>query len=125
MCAFYKNGQCTKGAKCKFSHDLTIERKAEKRSMYVDIRDKDEEETMENWDEEKLKEVVEKKHGERETKMPTTDIVSYSNIDYKIINYFTHTHSHRDTRIFLHLPSRVFDYSSLFQLHLGTFIMAV
>lgn len=75
VCAFYKNGQCTKGAKCKFSHDLTIERKAEKRSMYVDIRDKDEEETMENWDEEKLKEVVEKKHGERETKMPTTDII--------------------------------------------------
>lgn len=75
VCAFYKNGQCTKGAKCKFSHDLSIERKGEKRSMYVDMRDKDEEETMENWDEEKLKEVVEKKHGEREKKMPTTDII--------------------------------------------------
>lgn len=75
ICAFFKNGQCTKGAKCKFSHDLTIERKAEKRSMYVDIRDKEEDETMENWDEEKLKEVVEKKHGESEKKMPTTDII--------------------------------------------------
>lgn len=31
---------------------------------------------MENWDEEKLKEVVEKKHGENERKMPKTDIVS-------------------------------------------------
>lgn len=27
LCAFYKQGQCTKGAKCKFSHDLLIERK--------------------------------------------------------------------------------------------------
>ena len=31
---------------------------------------------MENWDEAKLKEVVEKKHGENERKMPKTDIVS-------------------------------------------------
>lgn len=74
ICAFFKQGQCTKGNKCKFSHDLTIERKAEKRSLYVDIRD-DEDETMENWDFEKLAEVVEKKHGEAEKKMPTTDII--------------------------------------------------
>lgn len=33
-------------------------------------------ESMENWDEEKLKEVVEKKHGENERKLPKTDIVS-------------------------------------------------
>lgn len=75
LCAFFKQGQCTKGNKCKFSHDLTIERKAEKRSLYVDMRDGDEEDTMENWDEQKLAEVVEKKHGEAEKKMPTTDIV--------------------------------------------------
>ncbi|XP_039284229.1 zinc finger CCCH domain-containing protein 15 homolog isoform X2 [Nilaparvata lugens] len=77
VCAFFKEGQCTKGSKCKFSHDLTVERKAEKRSMYVDMRDgEDENDTMENWDEEKLKEVVEKKHGESEAKTkPTTDII--------------------------------------------------
>ncbi|CAH1156182.1 unnamed protein product [Phaedon cochleariae] len=72
VCAFFKQGQCGKGTKCKFSHDLTVERKAEKRSMYVDMRD-GEEETMENWDEEKLKEVIDKKHGSG--KMPTTDII--------------------------------------------------
>lgn len=55
-----------------------MERKAEKRSMYYDMRDNDdnEDETMENWDEDKLKEVIEKKHG-KSGKMPTTDIVSY------------------------------------------------
>lgn len=74
VCAFFKQGQCGKGDKCKFSHDLSIERKAEKRSLYVDMRD-DEEDTMENWDEEKLKEVIEKKHG-KSGKMPTTEIVS-------------------------------------------------
>lgn len=77
VCAFFKQGQCSKGAKCKFSHDLTIERKAEKRSLYVDMRDDGEDvnETMENWDEDKLKEVVEKKHGEAEKKRPTTTII--------------------------------------------------
>ncbi|KAL3275468.1 hypothetical protein HHI36_020228 [Cryptolaemus montrouzieri] len=74
VCAFFKQGQCGKGNKCKFSHDLTIERKAEKRSLYVDMRD-DEDETMENWDEEKLKEVIEKKHGKSTGKMPTTEII--------------------------------------------------
>lgn len=81
VCAFFKQGQCGKGDRCKFSHDLAVERKAEKRSMYVDMRD-DEEETMENWDEAKLKDVIEKKHG-KSGKMPTTDIVS-CNLCYKI-----------------------------------------
>lgn len=76
LCAFFKQGQCTKGDKCKFSHDLTLERKSEKRNVYVDMRDNEEgEDLMENWDEEKLKEVVEKKHGENERKMPKTDII--------------------------------------------------
>lgn len=82
VCAFFKQGQCSKGAKCKFSHDLTIERKAEKRSLYVDMRDgEDENETMEFWDEDKLKEVVEKKHGEAEKKRPTTTIICKYFID--------------------------------------------
>ena len=28
-----------KGDKCKFSHDLSLERKTEKRNLYVDSRD--------------------------------------------------------------------------------------
>lgn len=55
---------------------MTIERKAEKRSLYCDGRDDDDKEadTMDKWDEEKLKEVVEKKHGGVANR-PTTDIV--------------------------------------------------
>lgn len=87
VCAFFKQGQCQKGDKCKFSHDLSIERKAEKRSLYVDMRDPgDTDDTMENWDEAKLKEVIEKKHGDKDKKMPTTDIVRcYKEIFFTII----------------------------------------
>ncbi|KAM5151532.1 zinc finger CCCH domain-containing protein 15 [Mantella aurantiaca] len=76
VCAFFKQGQCTKGDKCKFSHDLSLERKCEKRSVYVDGRDDElEKDTMDNWDEKKLEEVVNKKHGEAEKKKPKTQIV--------------------------------------------------
>ncbi|KAK2905189.1 hypothetical protein Q8A67_006988 [Cirrhinus molitorella] len=76
LCAFFKQGQCTKGDKCKFSHDLSLERKCEKRSVYVDGRDDElEKDTMENWDEKKLEEVVNKKHGEAEKKKAKTQIV--------------------------------------------------
>ncbi|CAO1309968.1 unnamed protein product [Diamesa serratosioi] len=70
LCAYFKAGQCTKGDKCKFSHDLGIERKAEKRSVYADVRD-GQEETMEDWDEDKLKEVVNQKHAAEKTNSTT------------------------------------------------------
>lgn len=66
VCAFYKQGQCTKGSKCKFSHDLTIERKAEKRSIYVDMRDDED-------DMDRPKDIVEKPESDKNR--PTTDIV--------------------------------------------------
>ena len=76
VCAFFKAGQCGKGDKCKFSHDLTVERKVEKRSLYVDMRDDgDEADTMENWNDEKLQQVVNTKHG-AEKRTNATDIVS-------------------------------------------------
>ncbi|XP_018008563.1 zinc finger CCCH domain-containing protein 15 [Hyalella azteca] len=31
VCAFFKQGTCTKGAKCKFSHDLAVEKKPQDR----------------------------------------------------------------------------------------------
>jgi len=72
LCAFFKSGACTKGHKCKFSHDLNIERKAEKKNIYEEEK---KEEGMEDWDEEKLEEVVNKKHGEKNKSMPATSII--------------------------------------------------
>ena len=90
LCAFFKAGTCEKGNKCKFSHNLDVERKVEKRNLYDDSREQDKSglsyarhpgvqeahryplaDTMENWDEEKLRNVVLSKHGNPRT---TTDV---------------------------------------------------
>ncbi len=39
VCEFFRHGQCTKGNKCKFSHDLSVERKGPKISLFADQRD--------------------------------------------------------------------------------------
>ncbi|KZF19502.1 hypothetical protein L228DRAFT_251110 [Xylona heveae TC161] len=76
LCQFYKKGGCEKGKKCKFSHDLAVERKGEKKNLYTDTREEEQEEkkkdTMDDWDEEKLRKVVMSKHGNPKT---TTDKV--------------------------------------------------
>lgn len=76
VCIFFKKGNCEKGKKCKFSHDLEQERKVEKRNLYQDTRaeedDKKKQETSADWDEEKLRSVVLSKKGNQRT---TTDKV--------------------------------------------------
>lgn len=79
FCAFFKQGLCKKGDKCKFSHDPTVEGKAAKRNVYDLNDEEDEEENMDEWDEEKLAEVVAKKHGAE--KGTTTDIICKHFID--------------------------------------------
>lgn len=71
LCEFFKAGQCAKGFKCKFSHDLNVQRKGEKIDIYSDKRDN---ETMEDWDQETLEKVVESKKSEYNQNKPT-DIV--------------------------------------------------
>ena len=56
LCAHFKVGQCSKGDKCKYSHDLNVGRKVEKRNIYQDERKK--EETMENWNQEQLEKAI-------------------------------------------------------------------
>ena len=34
FCAFFKQGLCKKGDKCKFSHDPDVEKKAAKRNVF-------------------------------------------------------------------------------------------
>ncbi|KAL1972910.1 hypothetical protein VTN31DRAFT_6452 [Thermomyces dupontii] len=78
VCIFFKQGNCDKGKKCKFSHDLSVERKSEKKDIYSDSRDAQQQDidkkndTMDNWDEAKLRNVVLSKHGNPRT---TTDKV--------------------------------------------------
>lgn len=87
VCQFFKKGHCEKGKKCKFSHDLDAGRKTQKKSLYTDTREGDEEggeggeetaeakkkkDDMADWDEEKLRSVVMSKHGNPKT---TTDKV--------------------------------------------------
>ena len=83
---YFKQGTCQKGDRCKFSHDLAVERKAEKRNLYEDTREND---TMADWDEAKLDDVINQKHGEdNKKKKTTTEIVSYLFI--KITSYQFH-----------------------------------
>lgn len=63
LCAYFKAGQCSKGEKCKFSHDLNVERKSAKINLYADAREEKEKDTMDTWDQSKLEEVVVNKHG--------------------------------------------------------------
>lgn len=72
LCAFFKAGNCEKGSKCKFSHDMDVGRKVEKKNLYEDSREEKMQDTMDQWDEEKLRSVVLSKHGNPRT---TTDIV--------------------------------------------------
>jgi len=76
VCQFFKAGQCEKGKKCKFSHDLEVGRKSAKKDLYQDTREQEkaekEADNMEDWDEEKLRKVVLSKHGNPKT---TTDKV--------------------------------------------------
>ncbi|EEQ38670.1 hypothetical protein CLUG_02796 [Clavispora lusitaniae ATCC 42720] len=76
LCEFFKKGVCTKGNKCKFSHNPEVGRKDVKKDLYTDARAEKEADTMDNWDEEKLRKVILSKHGNPKT---TTD---------KICKYF-------------------------------------
>ncbi|CAJ0891148.1 803_t:CDS:2, partial [Entrophospora sp. SA101] len=74
LCQFFKAGQCQKGDKCKFSHDMAVERKSTKIDLYTDARadEAKKNDTIDKWDQKKLEEVVTSKHGNPKT---TTDIV--------------------------------------------------
>ncbi|KAH7553471.1 hypothetical protein JRO89_XS12G0015900 [Xanthoceras sorbifolium] len=79
LCEFYKAGQCAKGFKCKFSHDLNIQRKGEKIDLYSDKRDQVSVSSgnMEDWDQETLEKVVESKVNEYKQNKPTDIVCKY------------------------------------------------
>ena len=61
------------GFKCKFSHDLAVERKGAKIDLFSDRREGggDDEGTMEDWDQEKLEAAIARKHGTDNHNRPT------------------------------------------------------
>ncbi len=36
LCEYFRQGKCTKGFKCKYSHDLDVERKGGKIDLFTD-----------------------------------------------------------------------------------------
>ena len=72
LCSFFKAGTCQKGTKCKFSHDLNVERKVEKINLYEDSR-----ETMEDWNQQNLEDAVKKKHESSNINRPTEIVCKY------------------------------------------------
>mmetsp|Transcript_1528 Transcript_1528/g.3707 ORF Transcript_1528/g.3707 Transcript_1528/m.3707 type:complete len:434 (-) Transcript_1528:240-1541(-) len=82
VCEFYRHGQCTKGFKCKFSHDLNVEKKAAKIDLFSDKRDARQEEpeegeNMEDWDQAELERVVKEKHSKEKPPNATNIICKY------------------------------------------------
>ena len=90
VCAYFKQGICQKGDRCKFSHDLAVERKSEKRNIYEDMREESKD-TMENWDEQKLNDVVNQKHGDDNKKKNQTQIVISSLILIPFAQLYCHS----------------------------------
>ena len=39
VCAYFKQGLCQKGRKCKYSHDMSLEQKTELMDVYTDQRE--------------------------------------------------------------------------------------
>lgn len=58
-----------------------VEKRAQKKSVYVDMRDEEKDGGMENWDDETLRDAVEKKHGASNKTKPQTDIICKYFID--------------------------------------------
>lgn len=61
LCILFKEGTCTKGDACLFSHDLSIERRSEKKDLYSDNRASESTEALEQGE---LEKIIEKKHGQ-------------------------------------------------------------
>ncbi len=77
VCEFFRHGKCTKGTRCKFSHDLAVERKGPKMDLFSDKRDGETDENMEEWDQETLEKAIAQKHGSENTNRPTEIICKF------------------------------------------------
>ncbi|CAG9464247.1 unnamed protein product [Pedinophyceae sp. YPF-701] len=75
LCEFFKHGKCRKGDKCKFSHDMGVQRKGAKANIYEDEKQEEKEEGMDDWDQETLEAAVKQKHGAENGRPNKTKII--------------------------------------------------
>eukprot|EP00013_Stygamoeba_regulata_P015787 CAMPEP_0177681058 /NCGR_PEP_ID=MMETSP0447-20121125/30506_1 /TAXON_ID=0 /ORGANISM="Stygamoeba regulata, Strain BSH-02190019" /LENGTH=408 /DNA_ID=CAMNT_0019190435 /DNA_START=108 /DNA_END=1334 /DNA_ORIENTATION=- len=71
LCQFFVRGMCTRGDKCKFSHDPAVGRKAAKLSLHHDRQAENASKNFEDWSQSELADVIDQKHGAANTNMPT------------------------------------------------------
>jgi len=77
VCAYFKQGLCQKGKKCKYSHDLKLE-KTENIDIYTDQRvQMDEEENNKDWDATKLQSVVSAQESKYKNQNPTQIVCKF------------------------------------------------
>lgn len=80
VCELFKRGLCTRGDRCKYSHDLTLGTKAKhKIDLYTDKRDvaSTKDSGMENWDQATLESVVNSKRSAQNKANKTTIVCKY------------------------------------------------
>ncbi|KAK2078114.1 hypothetical protein QBZ16_003982 [Prototheca wickerhamii] len=80
VCELYRHNRCTKGFKCRFSHDLSVERKGPKASIYESAggaADEEEAAGMEDWSQAELEKAIAEKHGRDNKNLPTQIICKY------------------------------------------------
>ncbi|CAK0771177.1 hypothetical protein CVIRNUC_003840 [Coccomyxa viridis] len=105
VCEYFRHGQCTKGFKCKFSHDLSVERKGGKIDIFSDRRKDEDEEGMEDWDQDKLEEVIAQKHS-TEKNRPTDIICKFflDAVEKKVYGWFWQCPNGKDCKYRHALP---------------------
>ena len=98
LCEFFKHGCCSKTAdKCKYSHQLDIAQRQQKRSVF-EVPDED---SIEMWDQKKLEAVIARKHGQEVNSNNETTIVCKHFLDAvekKLYGWFWHCPGGKDCK---------------------------
>lgn len=104
LCEFFKHGCCAKTAdKCKYSHQLDIATRQQKRSVF-EVPDED---NIEMWDQKKLEAVIARKHGSEENTNNETTIVCkhfLQAVEKKLYGWFWHCPGGADCKYRHKLP---------------------
>ena len=104
LCEFFKHGCCAKTAdKCKYSHQLDIATRQQKRSAF----ELPSEDSIEMWDQKKLEAVIARKHGqEANTNNETTIVCKHflDAVEKKLYGWFWHCPGGADCKYKHKLP---------------------